>query len=174
MTNNTIYLFWVAIFAFIITVIWKKSQEKLPEEKRYELSPFAVFFSILLTIGVAFLFDKIWSDLKNLTKTELEALFLQGLFTIPLLTLALIFYSTLYKKGKQYAAMLLPYFIASSLEFIAFLFNAGDYALENLGKFGIYVILIIIVVFLSIITFFVQQKWEENKHAKESKKTEVM
>lgn len=164
---NLAYLIFIGVIALIIVTIWRKIQEKSPKERKKEISQMAAFFAVLLTVGAIFLFDRIWQDLGDLSKDSLTQLFIHTAYAIPLLILALVLYSLFYKQGKEYIVLLIPYFIATSWEFIKLLMDAGNYAVKNLGKLGIYVVLIVIIAFLSVLVFVVQKKWQQYQQEKQ-------
>ncbi len=173
----------LVFLGLIIWGIWSFVSKKVPAFQAIgpKISPITILLSVFLTIVVIVLFNQIWSDLSRLVTSglgadlpryssgtlsptvELNMIFVHTLFVVPLVVVALMVYLSVKDKGSKYGAVTLPYFIGSLIMVLRLLWDIGDYVIDNLGRSGIYLVLIFLVVVFSALIFYVQHKWEESK-----------
>lgn len=183
MFGEMLSLIWLVILGLIIWGIWSFVSKRVPALQAIgpKISPITVLLSVFLTIVVIALLSQIWSDLSRLVTpefgadtsrysirqlspaVELNLIFAHTLFVAPLVVVALMAYLSVKDKGSKYGAVTLPYFIGSLIMVLRLLWEIGDYVIDNLGRSGIYLVLIFLVIVFSVLIFYVQQRWEEEK-----------
>lgn len=158
----------------------------------HHISIFTALFAILLTITVIFFFNQIWNDLEKLVdpasssrssrnyypppsflgldmqaSLDLQKLFLHTAFVIPVLVTALLGFLFLYRRGTAYAAVTLPYFIGGIAITLRLLYDAGSWAIRYHQRFGIYIVLGLLLVVFTALIFFVQDWWQKQRREEE-------
>jgi hypothetical protein len=179
-------LLWLSFWALVLWGIWSflKSRFEPLSAIGPTISPIAVLLSVFLTITIIFLFGRIWDDLSLLVtpagetlrwgryvsaQVALDRLFVHTLFVIPVVILALVVYQAVKDKGSRYGALTLPYFIGALLFTVRLLWDTGDFVIREYHKWGIYIVLIFLVVVFSGLIYYIQQKWEE----RQAKRSEI-
>ena len=176
--DGFIGLFWWVFLGLIVYFFWYRGSRP-SEEKKEKISPLTVIFAVLLTIIVISFFTLVWEDIGSLAtggiplwkfileeeKADIlfESILYHTGFVVPVVVLALMLYFSLYKKGSQYSAMIVPYLIGSLFMVLRLLFDIGTYIIKEYRRAGIYIVVGVLMIVFSAIVFFVQQKWEERK-----------
>lgn len=173
-------LFWLTFWALLLWGIWSFLKERFRPLSSLgpTISPIAVVLSVFLTITIVVLFGRIWDDLSLLVtpgqevvgfgqelsvQVALDRLFVHTLFIVPVVTVAILVYLAVKDKGSRYGAVTLPYFIAAVLFTGRLIWDAGDYVIRQYQKWGIYIVLIFLVLVFSCLTYYIQHKWEERR-----------
>jgi branched-subunit amino acid transport protein AzlD len=173
-------LLWLSFWALVLWGIWSFLKDRFQPLSLIgpTISPIAVILSVFLTITIIFLFGRIWDDLSLLVtpagesirfgryvsaQVALDRLFVHTLFVVPVVILAIVVYQAVKDKHSHYGALTLPYFIGALLFTARLLWDTGDYVLREYHKWGIYMVLIFLVVVFSGLIFYIQQKWEERQ-----------
>lgn len=167
-------LLWLGFWGLILYGIWVLVRNSVPAFKGIgpeDLSPFSAVLTFFLMIAVIFLFQQAWSDLGRLAgggfdraTVDVNILMLRALFVGPATLIALTVYFLVRGKGTRYGVVTLPYFITSLIFLVRLLFDAGRFVLQEYRVWGIYIVLIFIIVTISAIIFFIQKQYEEYKH----------
>jgi len=180
---NLSTLIWLSFWALVFWGLWSFLRERFQPLSALgpTVSPVAVILSVFLTITVIFLFGRIWDDLALLvtpsqetigfgryvsSQVALDRLFVHTLFVVPVVILAIVIYQAVKDKGSHYGALTLPYFIGALIYTLRLLWDIGDYVLREYHKWGIYAILIFLIVVFSSLIYYIQHKWEERQTQK--------
>ncbi len=168
-------LLWLGFWGLILYGIWALIRNSVPAFKGIgpeDLSPFSAILTFFLLITVIFLFQQAWSDAGRLAGdastyepvVELNKLLLRSLFIGPAAVIALTVYFFVKGKGTRYGVLTLPYFIASLIFLIRLLYYTGRFVLQEYRDWGIYVVLVFIIIVISALIFFIQKQYEQYKH----------
>lgn len=168
-------LIWLAFWGLIVYAVWVFVRNSIPALKGIgpeDLSPLSLFLTVFLVLAVLFLFEQAWNDLGRLavgdqyvsnSSMELSRLLVRTVFVGPATLIALFLYFSLKGRGTRYGVITLPYFITSLIFLIRLLFDAGRFVLFEYRVFGIYIVLVFIIIVISGLIFFIQKQYEEYK-----------
>lgn len=134
------------------------------------ISPISGIFAVFLTIAILILFNGLWADIiPGMAGVETEAvrakLIFQGflmrsVYVLALVVGSLFLYFSFYRKGEKYSMVILPYFVGAMIMTARWLVETGRMIIEAYDKAGVYAILTIMIIAMSLIVFYVQQKKE--------------
>lgn len=166
-------LIWLAFWGLILYAVWVFIRNSIPAFEGIgpdDLSPVSLILTIFLVLAVIFLFEQAWNDLGRLageqlgygydSAVEFSRLAVRLLFIGPATFIALFLYFSLRGKGTRYGVITLPYFITSLIFLIRLLFDVGRFVLSAYKVFGIYIVLIFLIVVISGLIFFIQKQYE--------------
>jgi hypothetical protein len=161
-----------SFLALIVFVIWEILSRRVPALKTYEgkISPLTIALAIILTIAVSMLLSAIWRDLGKLVSfneygplLNANLIFIHGAYAITILVIASILFNRFKQKGTIGFTLALPYFIASLIITIRFLFEAGRFVINLYDRLGVYLVIIIVIVIVSALLWYFQKQWEKSK-----------
>lgn len=171
MEDFGILLGW-SLLALIVFGIWEILSRRIPALKSYEgkISPLTILLAIVLTIAVSMLLSAIWRDLGKLVATSeygnllnANVIFIHGAYVLPILITSSIIFNRLKRKGTLGFSLAAPYFIASLIMTIRFLFEAGRYVINLYDRLGVYFVIIIVIMIVSVLLWYFQKQWENIK-----------
>lgn len=179
-------LIQLAFWGLILYCVWVLVRKSIPAFEGIgppDLSPLSLILTIFLVLAVIFLFEQAWNDLGSLagesarygydSETELSKLLIRSIFIGPATFIALFLYFSLKGKGTRYGVITLPYFITSLIFLIRLLFNTGKFVLNEYKVFGIYIVLVFIIIVISGIIYFIQKQYEIHKKVESQIQKEV-
>jgi|GEM_PF-6730345 len=174
-----IFIFSVLVgLLFGVYYFW--SRNILKEEG--VISPISGIFAVFLTIAIMILFNGLWTDIIPQTSgvsTELirskmifQGFLIRSVYVLALVAGSLFLYFSFYKKGDKYSMVILPYFVGAIIMISRWLVETGKMIIEAYAKMGVYAILTIMIIAMSLIVFYVQQKKERFEQIFKKKNSE--
>ncbi len=159
-------IFYIGIISFLIslgvTIFYVKGKK---------VSGISALLMFVLTIAITILFNGIYTDMIKVPRFYLsenirwifaiKALTLHAIYVSILLIIFAIIYSTSKRKGERYASLCVPYFVASIVVTIRWLYDACVLIIEKYHKIGVYAVLGVIIVVISGIIFYLQERKEK-------------
>ena len=135
------------------------------------ISPISGRFAIFLTVAILILFNGLWTDISpEISGVSTEAIrskmifqgfLIRSVYALALVVGSLFLYFSFYKKGDKYSMVILPYFVGAIIMVARWLVETGRMIIEAYDKMGVYAILTIMIIAMSLIVFYVQQKKEK-------------
>ena len=177
-------LIWLAFWGLILYGVWVLIRNSIPALEGIgpeDLSPVSAILTLFLILAVLFLFQQAWNDLGRLAgqgnrydaELILNRLIMRAVFVCPAAIIALVVYFLVKGKGVRYGVITLPYFIASLIFLVRLLFDAGKFVLSEYKVYGIYIVLVFIIIAISALIFFIQRQYEGYKQMEEKTRKEA-
>lgn len=120
-------------------------------------SPFSIGLAIVLIGAIMILLNKVIDDAAYYTTTINAQLVFDALIVIPFLLVAFIMHESFEGTGKRYLLMSQPYFIVSAVLLVRLLWDTSKYILNTSATYGVYIVLIMIILVLTGSILFVQK-----------------
>lgn len=134
------------------------------------ISPISGLFAVFLTIAILILFNGLWTDIvQNISGISTEAIrsklifqgfLIRSVYVLSLVAGSLFLYFSFYRKGDKYSMVILPYFVGAMIMVSRWLVETGKMIIETYQKVGVYAILTVMIIAMSLIVFSVQQNKE--------------
>jgi len=170
MTLNEIFIFSVIIgILFGLYYFWKK---KILEEKS-PISLVSGVFAVLLTIAILVLLNGLWEDIVPsmkgirsqivINKLVFQAFLIRSIYMLVLVGGSLLLYFAFYRKGEKYSMVILPYFVGSIIITCRWLLETCRMIIEKYAKMGVYAILAGVIVVMSLIIYYAQERKERSE-----------
>jgi len=120
-------------------------------------STFSVGLAVVLIATMMILLNKIIDDAAFYTTTINAQLIFDALIIIPFLLIAFILRESFPNTGRRYLLISQPYFIVSGVLLVRLLWDTSKYILNTNATYGVYVVLILIILILTGSILFVQK-----------------
>jgi tetrahydromethanopterin S-methyltransferase subunit B len=120
-------------------------------------SPFSLGLAVVLFISLLILINKMIDDSAISTATINGKLIFDALVILPFLLVAFILHGGFASDNKRYAILSQPYFVASALLVCRLLWDTSVYIWNTNATYGVYIVLVLIIVVLTSIILFVQK-----------------
>ncbi len=120
-------------------------------------SPFSIGLAIVLFGSLLILVNKIITDSGNITSNINGKLIFDAIIILPFLLAAFILHGSFTSTNKKFLIISQPYFLTSAFLLIRLLWDTSAYILNTNATYGVYVVLILIIISLTGITLFVQK-----------------
>lgn len=120
-------------------------------------SPFSYGLAIVLVGAVFILLNKIISDSSYYTSSINAQLVFDVLIIIPFLLIAFILHESFSSHGKRFLLVSQPYFLVSAFLLVRLLWDTSKYILDANVTYGVYVVLVMIILVLTGSILFVQK-----------------
>jgi len=167
MTLNEIFIFSVIIgILFGLYYFWKK---KILEEKS-PISLVSGVFAVLLTIAILVLLNGLWGDIVPsikgvrseviINKLIFQGFLIRSIYMLVLVGGSLLLYFAFYRKGEKYSMVVLPYFVGSIIITGRWLVETCRMIIEKYAKMGVYAILAGVIILMSFVVYYAQEKKE--------------
>lgn len=126
--------------------------------KRVEYnSQFSAGLAVVLVVAIMILLNKVIDDASYYTTTVNAQLIFDTLIVMPFLLIAFILHESFSGTGKRYLLVSQPYFIVSAVLLVRLLWDTSKYILNTSATYGVYVVLIMIILVLTGSILFVQK-----------------
>lgn len=136
----------------ISTIFDKNTQVKASDN-----SPFASGLAVVLVCAMMILLNKIIDDASFYTNTINSQLVFDTMIVIPFLLAAFIIHESYSSYGKRYLLMSQPYFVVSAALLVRLLWDTSKYILNTSATYGVYIVLVMIILVLTGSILFVQK-----------------
>ncbi|MBX4186639.1 MAG: hypothetical protein KW802_00035 [Candidatus Doudnabacteria bacterium] len=121
-------------------------------------SPFSVLLAFVLFFGLLILANKAVSDFGLHFGRDITArLIAQTLLILPFLVAAIALHFGLTEKGEKYRIISHPFYLVAGWLLVRILFNVSAYILSSQVVYGVYIVLLLVVVVLTGGIFFIQK-----------------
>lgn len=165
--STEVFIFSLLIgLAFGIYYFWSRDIFK----EKSEISPVSGVFAIFLTVAILILFNGLWADIipeisgisAEVIKSKIvfQGFLIRSIYVLTLVAGSLFLYFSFYRKGEKYSMVVLPYFVGAMIMTARWLVETGRMIIETYEKAGVYAILTVMIIAMSLIVFYVQQKKE--------------
>ncbi|MDE2031262.1 MAG: hypothetical protein KGI58_03345 [Patescibacteria group bacterium] len=120
-------------------------------------SPFSVGLAIVLVAAIMILLNKVIDDASYYTNTINSQLIFDVLIVIPFILIAFILHESFINTGKRFLLVSQPYFLVSAALLVRLLWDTSKYILNTSATYGVYIVLILIILVLTGSILFVQK-----------------
>lgn len=120
-------------------------------------SPFASGLAVVLVAAMMILLNKVIDDAAYYTNTINAQLIFDALIIIPFLLVAFILHESFVGTGKKFLLLSQPYFIVSAVLLVRLLWDTSKYVLNANATYGVYIVLVMIILVLTGSILFVQK-----------------
>ncbi len=120
-------------------------------------SPFSAGLAVVLFVAIMILLNKVIDDSAFYTNTVNAQLIFDVLIVIPFILIAFILRESFPNTGKRYLLVSQPYFVVSALLLVRLLWDTSKYILNTNATYGVYVVLVLIIIVLTGAILFVQK-----------------
>jgi hypothetical protein len=120
-------------------------------------SPFSIGLAVVLIIAIMILLNKVIDDAAYYTNTINARLIFDGLIVVPFLLMAFILHESFVGTGKRFLLVSQPYFVVSAALLVRLLWDTSKYVLNANATYGVYIVLIMIILVLTGSILFVQK-----------------
>jgi len=124
-------------------------------------SPFSIGLTVLLFISLMILINKFINDFEQYTKTINSELIFDALIILPFLFTAFILHEIFVGTGKRYLILSQTYFVVSAFLLVRLLWDTSKYILNANASYGVYIVLVMIILVLTGSVLFVQKYIKE-------------
>jgi cytochrome c biogenesis factor len=135
------------------TVIEDYNNSKLTDHN----SPFSVGLAIVLLGSLIVLVNKIITDSSTITVNANGELIFDALIILPFLLVAFVLHGSFSRDNKRFLILSQPYFITAAFLLVRLLWDTSTYILNTNATYGVYVVLILVILSLTGIILFVQK-----------------
>lgn len=162
----------IFIFSLVIGLLFGayyfKTRNILTETGK--ISPISGTFAVFLTIAILILFNGLWADIipkvagySTVIRSQLifQGFLIRSVYILALVAGSLFLYFSFYRKGEKYSMVVLPYFVGAVIMVARWLIETGKIIIETYQKVGVYAILTVMIIMMSVIVFYVQHRKEK-------------
>lgn len=125
-------------------------------------SSYSIGLAIVLCGSIFVLLNKIIDDSSRLTETINAKLIFDVLLIVPFLVIAFILHESFREKRKKFLIISQPYFLVSGFLLIRLLWDTSRYVLDANAAYGVYIVLILVILVLTGSILFIQKYVKSN------------
>ncbi len=120
-------------------------------------SPFSSGLAVVLLVAIMIFLNKVIDDAGLYTNTINARLIFDVLIIIPFILIAFILRESFPNTGKRFLLVSQPYFVVSGVLLVRLLWDTSKYILNTNATYGVYVVLILVILVLTGSILFVQK-----------------
>ncbi len=120
-------------------------------------SPYSIGLAIIAFVSLLILVNKIIDDTATLTSGINQQLIFDALIIVPFLIMAFILHGSFSENRKRFLILSQPYFVTSGLLLVRLLWDTSRYILNASAVYGVYIVLIIVILVLTGLIIFVRK-----------------
>lgn len=120
-------------------------------------SPFSSGLAVILLVAIMIFLNKVIDDAGLYTNTINARLIFDVLIIIPFILIAFILRESFPNTGKRFLLVSQPYFVVSGVLLVRLLWDTSKYILNTNATYGVYVVLILVILVLTGSILFVQK-----------------
>lgn len=120
-------------------------------------SPFSSGLAVVLLAAIMIFLNKVIDDAGLYTNTINARLIFDVLIIIPFILIAFILRESFPNTGKRFLLVSQPYFVVSGVLLVRLLWDTSKYILNTNATYGVYVVLILVILVLTGSILFVQK-----------------
>lgn len=125
-------------------------------------SPYSVGLAVVLCGAIFVLLNKIIDDSALFTNSINSKLIFDVLLIIPFLITAFILHESFHERRKRFLIISQPYFLVSGFLLIRLLWDTSRYILNTNATYGVYIVLILVIIVLTGSVLFIQKYIKDN------------
>jgi hypothetical protein len=120
-------------------------------------SPYSIGLATVLCGAIFILLNKVIDDSEMFTNSINAKLIFDVLLIVPFLVVAFILHESFRDKRRKFLIISQPYFLVSGFLLVRLLWDTSSYILNANAAYGVYVVLVLIIIVLTASILFIQK-----------------